>query len=232
MYFWPRGRARSLARRPAAGLRRRCPLRAHRVAFGGRFDDRSRPRDPALVELNAPHPEEATRYRRLERPDDADRLERATLSTPTSSCRCQPARRLRARARRAACRGHAERGRARALRGSAASRSVRAAGRRVLRRVAPVARHRDDRRGLGAARRGSASPEGDRRWPGARHRCRGGRRDARRSAARAGAPPARRGGHRPGAVLAGRAGLLLAAQALRVPGCRPCDRRRGHPRRA
>ena len=35
---------------------------------------------PHIVELNAPLPEEAARYRRLERPEDADRLERATLS--------------------------------------------------------------------------------------------------------------------------------------------------------
>jgi glycosyltransferase involved in cell wall biosynthesis len=35
---------------------------------------------PHIVELNAPLPEEAARYRRLERPEDAERLERATLS--------------------------------------------------------------------------------------------------------------------------------------------------------
>jgi glycosyltransferase involved in cell wall biosynthesis len=35
---------------------------------------------PHIVELNAPLPEEAARYRRLERPEDADRLERETLS--------------------------------------------------------------------------------------------------------------------------------------------------------
>jgi glycosyltransferase involved in cell wall biosynthesis len=35
---------------------------------------------PHIVELNAPLPEEAARYRQLERPEDADRLERATLS--------------------------------------------------------------------------------------------------------------------------------------------------------
>jgi len=36
-------------------------------------------------------------------------------------------------------------------------------------------------------------------------------------------------GHRTGALLARRAGVLLAAQALRVPGCRPRRRRRRHP---
>ena len=35
---------------------------------------------PHLVELNAPLPEEAARYRRLDRPEEADRLERETLS--------------------------------------------------------------------------------------------------------------------------------------------------------
>jgi glycosyltransferase involved in cell wall biosynthesis len=35
---------------------------------------------PHLVELNAPLPEEAARYRRLDRPDDAARLERETLA--------------------------------------------------------------------------------------------------------------------------------------------------------
>lgn len=35
---------------------------------------------PHIVELNAPLPEEAARYRRLERPADAERLERATLA--------------------------------------------------------------------------------------------------------------------------------------------------------
>ena len=33
-----------------------------------------------IVELNAPLPEEAARYRRLDRPEEADRLERETLS--------------------------------------------------------------------------------------------------------------------------------------------------------
>jgi glycosyltransferase involved in cell wall biosynthesis len=35
---------------------------------------------PHLVELNAPLPEEAARYRRLDRPEEADRLERETLA--------------------------------------------------------------------------------------------------------------------------------------------------------
>lgn len=35
---------------------------------------------PHLVELNAPLPEEAARFRRLDRPEDADRLERETLA--------------------------------------------------------------------------------------------------------------------------------------------------------
>jgi glycosyltransferase involved in cell wall biosynthesis len=35
---------------------------------------------PHLVELNAPLPEEAARFRRLERPEDAERLERETLA--------------------------------------------------------------------------------------------------------------------------------------------------------
>ena len=35
---------------------------------------------PHLVELNAPLPEEAARYRRLDHPDEAERLERETLS--------------------------------------------------------------------------------------------------------------------------------------------------------
>jgi glycosyltransferase involved in cell wall biosynthesis len=35
---------------------------------------------PHMVELNAPLPEEAARYRRLDRPEQADRLERETLS--------------------------------------------------------------------------------------------------------------------------------------------------------
>ena len=53
---------------------------------------------PHIVELNAPLPEEAARYRRLERPEDADRLERATLShADLVLAGVQPARRLRAR---------------------------------------------------------------------------------------------------------------------------------------
>ena len=35
---------------------------------------------PHIVELNAPLPEEAARYRQLERPADAERLERETLA--------------------------------------------------------------------------------------------------------------------------------------------------------
>ncbi|MDX6539721.1 MAG: hypothetical protein QOI71_1331, partial [Gaiellales bacterium] len=35
---------------------------------------------PHIVELNAPLPEEAARYRRLDRPEEAERLERETLS--------------------------------------------------------------------------------------------------------------------------------------------------------
>jgi glycosyltransferase involved in cell wall biosynthesis len=35
---------------------------------------------PHIVELNSPLPEEAARYRRLDRPEEADRLERETLS--------------------------------------------------------------------------------------------------------------------------------------------------------
>ena len=159
-------------------------LRADRAAHcGGRGGGRARLGIPYVVELNAPLPEEAARYRRLDRPQEAELLERAVLSSAdvvlAVSGPLAPTR----EARRDARRGTPERRRSRAL--LRAARRARAAL-RVPRSAPPLARGRTcspRAGGCSGRRRRPCSSSGTGRARGARGDRRGGDRGG---AARAG----------------------------------------------